>query len=62
VPPLVEGQSTPVQLTAVQQDTAAMRARDVERWTSWALVGWAVLFGVIVLAVLLRAWHRRAPA
>ena len=62
VPPLVEGQSTSLQLTAVQQDTAAMRARDVERWTSWALVGWAVLFGVIVLAVLLRAWHRRAPA
>lgn len=60
-PPLVEGQSTPLQLTAVQQDTAATRARDVERWTSWALVGWAVLFGVIVLAVLTRAWRRRAP-
>ncbi|HEY8058130.1 MAG TPA: hypothetical protein VID94_05230 [Acidimicrobiales bacterium] len=61
-PPLVEGQSTPLQLTAVQHDTAATRARDIERWTSWALVGWAVLFGVIVLAVLARAWHRRAPA
>jgi LppM domain len=62
-PPLVAGQSTPLQATARRVDTAATRARDVERWTSWALVGWGVLFALIVLLLVSRAlWRRRRSA
>ena len=45
---------------ALQEDTAALRASDVERWTVWGLIGWGALFALIVLVVLLRAWRRRA--
>jgi hypothetical protein len=61
-PSLVDGQVTRLQATAVQEDTAAVQARSVERWTTWALVAWGVLFALIVLVVLLRAWRRRHAA
>ena len=57
-PPLAEGQSTRLQVTAVREDATATRARDVERWTVWALIGWAAVFALIVLAVGVRAWRR----
>ena len=59
-PSLADGVATPLQAEALQEDTAALRASDVERWTIWGLIGWGALFALIVLVVLLRAWRRRA--
>jgi hypothetical protein len=61
-PSLTEGVASALQAEARQEDTAAQRARDVERWTVWALIGWGALFALIVLIVLLRAWRRRTRA
>jgi LppM domain len=62
-PPLVEGQSTPLSASARKVDTAATRARNVEHWTSRALVGWGVLFALIVVLLVTRAlWRRRRSA
>ena len=58
-PSLADGLATPLQAETLQEDTAALRASDVERWTVWGLVGWAALFALIVLIVALRAWRRR---
>jgi hypothetical protein len=59
-PSLADGVATPLQAETLQEDTAALRASDVERWTVWGLIGWGALFALIVLVVLLRAWRRRA--
>ncbi len=62
-PPLAEGQSTPLSADARKVDTAATRARSVEHWTRWALVGWGVLFAlIVVLLVTLSLWRRRRSA
>jgi hypothetical protein len=62
-PALAEGQSTPLQASARKVDTVATRARSVEHWTSWALLGWGVLFGLILLLLVSRAlWRRRRSA
>jgi hypothetical protein len=58
-PSLAEGVATPLEAEALQEDAAALRASDVERWTVWGLIGWGALFALIVLIVLLRAWRRR---
>ena len=61
-PSLADGVATPLQAEALQEDTAALRASDVERWTVWGMIGWGVLFALIVLFVLLRTWRRRSRA
>ena len=62
-PPLAEGQSTPLSASARKVDTAATRARSVEHWTRWALIGWGVLFAlIVVLLVTLSRWRRRRSA
>jgi len=62
-PPLAEGQSTPLSADARKVDTVATRARSVEHWTQWALVGWGVLFAlIVVLLVTLSLWRRRRSA
>jgi hypothetical protein len=58
-PTLTEGVATPLEAAALQEDTAALRAKDVERWTVWGLIGWGVLFALIVLIVLIRGLRRR---
>jgi hypothetical protein len=58
-PSLAEGVATSLEAQALQEDTAALRASDVERWTVWGLIGWGALFALIVLIVLLRVWRRR---
>jgi LppM domain len=58
-PRLVEGQSTPMPATAVDEDRAAQRARTLERWTRWGLAGWGALFALIVVVVLAVWWWRR---
>ena len=62
-PPLAEGQSTPLSASARKVDTAATRARSAEHWTQRALVGWGVLFAlIVVLLVTLSLWRRRRSA
>ena len=61
-PPLAEGVVTPLRATAIEEDRAALRAQDIERWTVWALVIWAAVFVLIVVAVLVRARRRRTRA
>jgi len=62
-PPLAEGQSTALSASAQKVDTAATRARTVEHWSRWALVGWGVLFAlIVVLLVTLSLWRRRRSA
>ena len=39
-PSLTDGVATPLQAEALQEDTAALRASDVERWTTRGLIGW----------------------
>jgi hypothetical protein len=58
-PALVEGQATPLQASAVQEDANALRAQDLSRWALWGLAGWAAVFALIVLMVVLRAVRRR---
>ncbi len=58
-PSTAEGRSTPIQATFVREDTAAKRGRSLERWTTWALVGWGVLFALIVVTVVLVGTRRR---
>jgi hypothetical protein len=58
-PPLTAGESTPVNATFVKKDAAAARARNLERWTTWGLIGWGALFALIVVIVLIVAAVRR---
>jgi len=58
-PPLTAGRSTPVNATFVKSDAAATRARNLERWTTWGLVGWGALFALIVAIVVIVAAVRR---